>query len=880
MIFIRAALLVLLLSLLGCVEDTQSPDPVLQDFPIAYTKHALYDTEGEPIPFDGRELLTFRVGGDLYLRERASTTAQEINITHQITQGNGDVRDLDVSHDGSKIIFSLREAELDGVPDNEQPTWNIWQYDLANEQLSRVIGSDIVAEQGQDLAPAYLPDGRIVFTSTRQRESGRVLLDEGKPQFTGLEESRDEHAALLHVMNSDGSEIQQISFNASHDYDPTVLSDGRILFSRWDNVGGRNAIRFYTIRPDGTELQLHYGAHSDQVGDATTPTDMIQPRQLDDGRLLASQVIRGENNRGGNLMIIDSENYIDHDKPTEVNRTSLSGPGQWHATDLDIQLEEDELSLGGRLLSAFPLWDGTQRMLISWSPCRIVTDGEVRPCIDRYLDAPTLVEADPLFGIYIYDLDLHTQRPVVLGEEGMVISEAVSLREREQSPVVLYDGIAGDGRIDPDLFKQQLGVIHIRSVYDIDGEDVLNPDISTIADPMQVAAADRSARFVKIVKSVAIPDRDTLELNNSAFGRSTRQLMREILGYGMVEPDGSVMVEVPANVPFTISILDGNGRRIHPRHQIWLQLRPGETLHCNGCHNHNSGEPHGRSDGPASVNPGALTSGEPFPNTHPDMVAEIGETMAQTRTRTSCTTDSDCPSRELLMDIEFNDVWTDPGLRTPDSAFSYRYADLDSSLPLPVTTACTQQWLASCRSVINYPEHIHPLWDLPRMDDDLNDVRCTTCHTDQDELGTLQVPVAQLQLDGGDSPEQADHLISYRELLFPDSVQELRDGALQDVLVQDTDGDGNLLFETDDLGELILDGEGNPIPIMVTINAPAPVMSVSGAISSRFFSLFESDTDRDFNHIGLLSDAEKRLISEWLDLGAQYYNDPFAFPQE
>jgi len=868
-VFIRVALLALLIFQLGCVDDSQSPDPVLQDFPIAYTKHALYDAEGEPIPFDGRELLTFRVGGDLYLRERASTTAQEINVTHQITQGSGDVRDLDVSYDGSKIIFSMREAELDGVPDNEQPTWNIWQYGLESKTLNRIISSDIVAEQGQDLAPAYLPDGRIVFTSTRQRESGRTLLDEGKPQFTAQEESRDEHAAVLHVMNNDGTDIKQISFNVSHDYDPTVLMDGRILFSRWDNMGGQNAVRFYTIRPDGSELEFHYGAHSEE---GITAMDLIQARQLENGELVASQVVRGENNQSGDLLIIDSMNYIEHDQPLNTH----NGPGQWSATQLDIQLGDDVFSPGGKIYSAFPLWDGTSRMFISWSPCRVIVEGEIQPCIEEYLTNTTAIEADPLFGIDIYDYDQHTQRPVVLGEEGVLISNAVSLRERTP-PEVLYDGIPGDGRIDPDLHKQQLGLLHIRSVYDLDGVDVSDAGISALSDPMQVSAPDRFARFVKIVKSVSIPDRDTLLLDNSVFGRSNQQLMREIIGYGMVEPDGSVMVEVPANVPFAISILDANGRRIHARHQMWLQLSPGETLTCNGCHNHNNGTPHGRRGGPPSIYSGAVNSNEPFPNTHPDMIVdEIGETMAQTRARISCANDSDCPARKLSMDIEFIDVWSDPALRELDAPLNYRYADLDPSISLPVTAACLQQWQPLCRSVINYVEHIHPLWDLARLDSDLNDARCTTCHTDVDELGNLQVPAGQLQLDGGPSPDETDHLISYRELLFTDNAVELRDGALQDLLIPATDGDGNPLFETDELGELILDGAGNPIPIMLTVNAPGPSMSPIGANVRYFLSFFDTDID----HADRLSDAEKRLIGEWLDIGAQYYNDPFAVPQE
>ncbi len=880
-------------SLLACVEDSQTPDPALTDHPIAYVKRALYDADGDLVPLEGRELFIFRAGSDLYLRDRASPTASERNITRSFTQGMGDVRDVESSYDGSKLLFSMRAPELDGVNDNLQPKWNIWQYDLNDSSLTRIISSNITAELGQDVAPVYLPDGRIVFSSTRQRDAGKLLLDEGKSLFSGIEESRNEQAAVLHIMDSDGSNIKQISFNVSHDLDPTVLDDGRILFSRWDNMGGRDAVRLYTIHPDGSELQIYYGAHSDQIGPGAPRTDFIQPRRLEDGRILTTQVLRQQNNRGGDLIIIDGQRYIDHDQFVANTPGIQVDSGQMPATQLNIQLNNQNLSLGGWFLSAYPLRDKTNRILTSWSPCRLIEGSNVVPCTEQLLTNPDALAADPFFGIYVYDLDQHTQRLVVLGEEGVLITDVVTLRERDVLKTI-YDKLPSDIDVDGDLHAQGMGILHIRSVYDFDGDAnrYSSEEIKAFADPMQTVAGERPARFIRLVKSVALPDDDTLEFDNSAFGVSRQQLMREILGYGVVEPDGSVMLEVPANVAFTLSILDSNGRRITGRHQMWLQVNPGETLTCNGCHDHNSGAPHGRlhdandvSEQLEPLNKGlGAGGGGLFPNTSPAMLLVIdpntnlsteGYTMAQIRAVIS-----NNQSRKLMADIEFNDVWTDTLQRTADASFAYHYTDLDTT-PAPFTDACIASWQPLCRGVINYPEHIQPLWELARVDAVGNDVRCINCHTDDDGLGGLQEPKADLQLDGGASPEEADHLISYRELFLTDSVQELRDGALQDILVQDRDNDGNLLFEIDEEGELILDAEDNPIPIMVTVNARGPSMSTNRANSRYFLSIFDSIDDRgnEPNHAnGYLSDAEKRLIAEWLDIGAQYYNNPFDIP--
>ncbi len=65
----------------------------------------------------------------------------------------------------------------------------------------------------------------------------------------------------------------------------------------------------------------------------------------------------------------------------------------------------------------------------------------------------------------------------------------------------------------------------------------------------------------------------------------------------------------------------------------------------------------------------------------------------------------------------------------------------------------------------------------------IQDNTCTSCHTPVDAMGAVRVPAGQLDLSGGPSPDEADHFVSYRELLFGDNGQELNMGALQDILV-------------------------------------------------------------------------------------------------
>jgi hypothetical protein len=334
-------------------------------------------------------------------------------------------------------------------------------------------------------------------------------------------------------------------------------------------------------------------------------------------------------------------------------------------------------------------------------------------------------------------------------------------------------------------------------------------------------------------------------------------------------------VKIPANIAFWVDIVDVNGRRLVPwenRHNNWMQLRPGEEMECSGCHTPTSELPHGRADAEApSINAGALVDGSPFPNTEPALFANAGETMAEVITRIN-----GIPNPNV--DIRFDDLWTDPNLRAKDASFAYNFADLMTSPP--VDPGCVANWTSACRITVHYPEHIHPIWSVDRRVFDidgvtlLNDNTCTSCHNIVDEAGAAMLPMSQLDLSDGPSADEADHLKSYRELLFNDNEQELLDGAVQDLLVQALDGNGNPIFQTDANGDLILDVDGNPIPVLVTVNV-APSMNVFGAIASpRFFDRFAPGGTHD----GRLSPAELKLIAEWLDVGGQYYNDPFAVP--
>ncbi|MEJ2142505.1 MAG: hypothetical protein P8Y24_09155 [Gammaproteobacteria bacterium] len=847
-----------LLSACGGGSESASV-PIVLDAPIAYVKRPVqFDNNGDLVPIDITNPIEFHPGGDLYIRDRAASSSEERNVTSRFTGGMGDVKDVTFNDDGTKIVFAMRGPDIPNADPEDQPKWDIWEYEIATDTLSRVM-PESVAQEHQDVSPSYLPTGQIIFTSTRQQGNKGILGNEGKSEFPGLTENFQQQALVLHRMNANGSSIIQLSYNQSHDLDPIVLSNGRILFSRWDNAGSNNAINLYSVNPDGTDLHLVYGAHSHDTGTNNSVIQFLQTAELSNGRIVSLLAPLNSQSGGGLLATIDINDYIDNTSPTFVNG-GLTGPAQSNLVNNTI-LTDGSPSPGGLYSSAYPLNDGTNRFFVSWTPCRLEnpSDGTIVACVDN-LNNPNLVEAPPLFGLYIYDASDNTQAFVIKPQEGIMYTDIAAATPKSIPNYIPDRTTSTIPALDQALIDDEVGILNIRSVYDVDGIDAAPVGIDVVSDPGLTTADQRPARFLRIIKAVSIPDDEAIDgnrntsLNNDAFGVSRAQGMREIIGYAPIEPDGSVKVKVPANVPLAISILDKTGKRISARHQNWIQVPKGDTLNCVGCHDHASGSPHGRPDGPPSIYTGGTSNGGYFPNTDPaGFWHDLGETMAEARTRL------DPAALDLSVDIKFDDIWTDPAVRAPDASFSYLYSDLTTpSIPVSYPE-CQNQWSTKfpivCRTVINYETHIHPLWSAARGGNE-----CISCHN------AANIANTQLDLTDGLNPATSREK-AYEELLDEDI---LLDNTGQPVLIQDPDEP----FLLDNNGNQVLDINGNPIPNLINVTI-GPVFSTNGALASgTAFSMFEPGSGNAI-HEGLLTPAELKLLAEWLDIGAQYYNDPF-----
>ncbi|HEX5513277.1 MAG TPA: hypothetical protein VFY81_02700, partial [Gammaproteobacteria bacterium] len=398
---VRLTLLALALLgfLVGCGGDG-SGVVVGGDYPIAYVDRSVA-AAGEAA--DG---VVFVPGGDLYLRELSSPNAAARNITREYTQGRGDVAGPEASYDGRRLVFSMRGPN--------DPTWNIWEYSLDSGTLRRVIPDNETANAGDDLDPHYLPDGRIVFTSSRQAGTRAQLEQAGIEPYSYRDGYGREAALVLHVMNADGSGIEQISFNQSHDRNPTVRMNGELMYARWEHMGNRNQQPIFTMRPDGRQLDVLYGAFS--PGDS-----FLHPRELPDGRIISTVLPLAGVRNGGALVIADVVGHTDHQRRLD----GTAGTGQYQPTLYELPLGRVP-SPKGRYTTPYPLWDRSGRVLVAWSPQQ------------RGGTASSLLpgETEPRYGIYMLNLNDRSLRPIAFAETGRVLTDPVALMPRPRPAII------------------------------------------------------------------------------------------------------------------------------------------------------------------------------------------------------------------------------------------------------------------------------------------------------------------------------------------------------------------------------------------------------------------------------------------------------------
>jgi hypothetical protein len=177
---------------------------------------------------DSTERKAFRSQGRLCRLNLATGKTTDL-----VCDPDGAVRDPQVHYDGHTILFSYRKGGTDA-------------YHLYEIQADGTGLKQLTEGPYDDFEPSYLPDGDILFVSSRCRRWVNCWLTQ---------------VAVLHRCDRTGANIRQISANIEQDNTPWPLPDGRILYTRWEYVD-RSQVDYHhlwTANPDGTGQMVYYG---------------------------------------------------------------------------------------------------------------------------------------------------------------------------------------------------------------------------------------------------------------------------------------------------------------------------------------------------------------------------------------------------------------------------------------------------------------------------------------------------------------------------------------------------------------------------------------------------------------------------------------------
>lgn len=222
-------------------REALTANPLVSGQPILYVVRPQYvpDHHNTATMFQTGEINTgsFRGGGALKTIDfgRGGAVATLIEVPEGI------VRDPDVSFDGKRVVLAMREDREDD--------YHIYEWAAGGSAPRQItFGSGLT-----DIDPIYLPDGRILFTSTRE------------PKFCMC----NRHImGNLYTIDADGSSLEQIGHSTLHEGHASLLPDGRVIYDRWEYVDRNfgDAQGVWVTNPDGTNHAVYWGNNTNSPG--------------------------------------------------------------------------------------------------------------------------------------------------------------------------------------------------------------------------------------------------------------------------------------------------------------------------------------------------------------------------------------------------------------------------------------------------------------------------------------------------------------------------------------------------------------------------------------------------------------------------------------
>jgi hypothetical protein len=447
-----------------------------------------------------------------------------------------------LSWDGKKVVFAYckfypdvnanrRKTDKSGLP--EDSFYSIYEMNIDGTGLRQLTSGKY-----NDFDARYLPDGRIMFLSTRR--GWHTRYNNGDVQATlqnkelpecyvrcGGDDWRPVAVYTLHTINADGTDMRTISPFEMFEWTPTVANDGTIIYSRWDYVDRHNMpyMGLWRVNPDGTQPAHFYGNYT------LNPQTMFEPRPIPGSTKMVFTAGAHHANTGGSLVLVDVTRGEDGEKPL-VRLTP------------EVPFAESETSGTGNMwlrhyyASPWPLSETFYLTAWSWRGLRThfaQNDDGAR------------------MGAYVYDafgnLDL------LYADSKFQVQHPIPVAAQKPPPVIA-SALAPDAPLH--------GRFLLANVY-------------KSYHPFPEGAKIESLRIV------AVPPKVQPHMNNPEIGVTADDPGKCVLGTVPVAADGSANFLAPSNVTLFFQALDKDGVVIQTM-RTGVSLQPGQTWTCAGCH--------------------------------------------------------------------------------------------------------------------------------------------------------------------------------------------------------------------------------------------------------------------------------------------------------
>ncbi len=407
------------------------------------------------------------------------------------------VGDVDLDFDAEKMLFS-------SIGSNKR--WQIFEMSAGGgtpKELPLIREPDV-----DNYDACYLPDGRVLFTSTAP--------------FTGVPCVKgSSHVSNIYRWDRSDGTIRRLTFEQDHDWCPTVLNDGRVLYLRWEYSDIPHFVSriLFRMNPDGTQQMEYYGSNS------YWPNAVFYARPCPGHASRFVGIVGGHHDvpRMGELVLFD----------TAQGRREAEGVVQ---------------RVCGRSREVKPIIrDG----LVGKSRPKFLHPW---PLNDRFFIVAAKPDPKSRWGIYL--ADVYDNLVLIADSPDGALLEPVPPAPRPRPPAVA-------DKVDP---AAKDASFYIADIYRGGG----------------LAGVPRGAvKQLRLLTYHFAYHGMGGQVNR--VGLDGPWDVKRIVGTVPVCPDGSAYFRVPANTPLSLQPLDADGKALQLM-RSWATAMPGETLSCVGCH--------------------------------------------------------------------------------------------------------------------------------------------------------------------------------------------------------------------------------------------------------------------------------------------------------